>query len=96
MEMGGLGILHSFLEKTSRDGRIGPAHISLFTAILKCWSDQGYVEPITIVSKELMLIAKIFSPTTYHRTIRQLDEFGYIIYKCTSSKWESNKISIRD
>lgn len=92
MKMDGLELMFNFLEKARKDARIGPVHISLFTAMIKCWSEDGYPLSVNIISRDLMNVAKICSPTTYHRIIRQLDEFGYIIYVRTNSKWECSQV----
>ena len=92
--MEALETLCNFLHRTSNDGRIGPAHISLYTALLKCYYDQGRAEMLNITSSELMRVSKIYSPTTYHRTIQQLNEFGYITYNRTYSRWESSTVKL--
>jgi hypothetical protein len=68
-----------FLNAVKADPRIGPTHISLFMAILYCKEEQG-MNPIYIFSAQLMQLAKISGPATYHKTIRQLKDYGYINY----------------
>lgn len=92
--MDALKTLCDFLQRTSTDGRIGPAHISLYSALLKCYYDQGGVTTVAITSNELMRLSKICSPTTYHRTIQQLNEFGYINYSRTYNRWETSTVKL--
>ena len=68
------------MDHVQADPRISPVHISLYMAILHCWRFQGYQNPIYVYAKDLMPVAKISGVATYHRSIRQLDEYGYINY----------------
>ena len=70
-----------FMEQVGEDPRIGPMHISLYTAILYLWSVQGFDGPVIVSARTLMPVAKIAGPGPYHRSIRQLHEYGYIRYE---------------
>jgi hypothetical protein len=74
------GLLISFVSAIKSDTRIGPMHISLYMALLYSWHEQGLVNPIYIFSSQLMPLAKISGLATYHRTMRQLAEYGYVKY----------------
>jgi hypothetical protein len=67
-------------QRLSEDDRLTSSHISLYLALLIVWEKSLFVNPFTISRKQLMTIAKIGSFTTYHKMIRQLEEFGYIKY----------------
>ena len=92
--MKSLEIICFFLDKAGKDVRIGPVHISLYVSILKCCHEQGKEQAVAINTLELMQAAKIYSSATYHRTIRQLNEFGYIKYNRAMSRWEKSKVSL--
>ena len=62
------------------DARITTAHISLYVVLWKKWKDSGIEQPLSVFRKDLMELCKISSYKTYHRTIRQLHEYGYIKY----------------
>jgi hypothetical protein len=68
-----------FIIAVKQDARISPVHISLYLALLYCHSEQC-MNPIYIFSAQVMPLAKISGPATYHRAIRQLHEYGYIKY----------------
>jgi hypothetical protein len=74
-----LQLARDFFIATIRDVRISPVHISLYMALLNCYCQQ-LNNPIYIFSTQVMPLAKISGPATYHRTIRQLHEYGYIRY----------------
>ncbi|MGZ3913534.1 MAG: hypothetical protein ACXVLT_13910 [Flavisolibacter sp.] len=73
--------LMQFHSRIKDDPRIGPAHICLYLAILKCWFDNEGRQPVSVFAKNLMQSAKIFSVSTYHRAIKDLDAYGYIKYE---------------
>ena len=73
-------ILYGFMDRVGPDHRIGPAHISLYLAILYYYKKQGFPTEIYVYSKELMKQAKIAGPGTYHKYLRELREYGYIQY----------------
>jgi hypothetical protein len=70
-----------FMERIRIDPRIGPLHISLYMSLFSCWILQGATGPVLFTAKELMPIAKIAGGTTFHRCIKQLHAYGYIVYE---------------
>lgn len=70
--------MEKFVEKVKDDPRITTAHISLYVALVCMTGDEG--TSLKIFSYEVMPVCKISGSGTYHRCIRQLDEFGYIKY----------------
>jgi hypothetical protein len=73
-------VLYGFMDKVGEDHRIGPTHISLFLAILYYYRKQEYAMPIYVYRKELMRQAKISAIGTYHKSMRELKQCGYIGY----------------
>lgn len=70
-----------WLKRIGSDDRLMPTHVSLFTALLICWRQEGYANPFNVTRKTLMGYAKIASIATYHKCIRELDGYGYIRYR---------------
>jgi hypothetical protein len=73
-------ILVKFLTLIESDPRIGPVHISLFVALWKKWIDNGYKQPLSFFRRDLVSVCKIAGFNTYHTSIRDLHEYGYIRY----------------
>jgi len=73
-------LIRGFMAKAKEDPRIGPMHISLYTALLYLWQERNCTHPLSVFSHEVMPVCKISGPATYHRTIRQLHSLGYIKY----------------
>lgn len=83
-----------FLDAIREDVRITPCHVSLFMAIL-CYDGCGRIGgKIYAFSHELMPLAKISSAATYHKCIKDLQEFGYIEYDPSFSRFVGSKIKI--
>jgi len=75
-------VLDTFVQfqvKAEQDPRIGPVHISIYSALIILLVIQKQ-NPIRLFAREVMIRAKILGVATYHKTIRQLDQFGYIQY----------------
>jgi len=69
------------LKRMSSDDRLMATHVSLFTALFIQWQRNNFVSPFPITRRELMTHSKIASVATYHKCIRQLDDYGYIRYQ---------------
>lgn len=79
-----------WLESLQQDPRIGPMHTSLFVSILCQWRAQGLANHVKISARSLMPGANIRGKGPYHRTIRQLHEYGYIKYEPSyNPEWPS-------
>lgn len=87
--------LVEFFVAIKDDCRISPIHISLFMAIMQHWNNNDCKSPICVFSHELMRLAKISGVATYHKAIRELDEYGYIDYKPSYNHNKGSLIQIK-
>ncbi len=90
--MDNLKILDSFFKAIENDFRIGTSHIAIFAALLQFRASKDYINPISAYSIEIQNIAKVVSPKTYHRCMRDLDNYGYLIYVPTKNKNKRSSI----
>jgi hypothetical protein len=74
-------LLMLFLRRAKEDPRIGPVHLGLYLAIVYLWSEQGGGAFIQISARTLMPVAKIGGVKLYHRSVRQLHDYGYLRYE---------------
>jgi hypothetical protein len=76
-------ILHlaGFFDRVSKDDRLGPLHISMYVSLFQFWNASRFKNPISISRSELMRVSKICSKATYHKCIRELNEYGYLHYQ---------------
>lgn len=70
-----------WVRRMSADSRILATHVSLFAGLFVCWQRSGFENPFSVNRKTLMAYSRIASVATYHKCIRELDEFGYIRYQ---------------
>lgn len=78
--MESLTSLSNFFKAIENDYRISITHIGLYAALLQFRLDKGFINPVQAYRYEIMKIAKINGPVTYHKCIRELHEYGYIRY----------------
>jgi len=69
------------IRRMGKDQRVMATHVSLFTALFIQWQRSDFRSPFSVTRKDLMAYSKIASTATYHKCIRELDEYGYIRYE---------------
>lgn len=72
--------LSDFFKAIEKDHRISITHIGIYAALLQFRTENGFINPIEVYRHEIMKLAKITGPVTYHKCIRELNEYGYISY----------------
>lgn len=72
--------LSAFYALAVLDNRLNARHISLYMALFEYWNKADFQSPVTVRRAGLMELAKISGLATYHKTIRELHEYGYIRY----------------
>jgi hypothetical protein len=87
--------LAGFFAGIREDPRINPVHISLYMAIMQHWNKNNCKSPICVFSWELMQLAKISGVATYHRSIKELHEYGYIKYEPSYNHFMGSLIYIK-
>ncbi len=72
--------LTHFYSAIREDNRIGTTHISLYMALFQFYNLNRFCNPVEITRTTLMEGAKISGLATYHKCIKDLNDFGYIEY----------------
>jgi hypothetical protein len=90
--MDNLKPLSAFFFAIEKDFRISTTHIAIYVALLQFRIDKGFINPIQAYSDEIKNIAKIYSPKTYRKCIRELSDYGYIRYEPSFKKNQGSKI----
>jgi hypothetical protein len=85
-------IIASFMDRVRDDPRISPAHVSLYMAVLHGWSIQGMREPAMFKAPWMMAAARIGGRGLFHRTIRQLHDYGYLRYEPSFKPSEPSRL----
>lgn len=73
--------LNVMLETFSLDTRLNPKHVSLYMALFRCWNSERFPTWFFISRKVLMNSSRIGSKSSYHRCLKNLHDWGYLIYK---------------
>jgi hypothetical protein len=78
----------------SRDTRLNPSHISLYMAIFQLWNMNRFPEIFYIDRAEAMQLSKIGSQSTYHKCIRELDQWTYLKYLPSRNHFKGSMIKM--
>ena len=92
--MGQLQALSFFFSAIENDPRISITHIGIYAALLQYWMEHQFANPIQVYSYQIMPIAKISASNTYHKAVRQLNEYGYIRYLPSFKRNQASKVFI--
>ena len=86
--------LCDFFSAIENDPRISITHIGIYAALLQYWKEHDCRNPVQAFSYEIMCIAKISASTTFHKAIRELSEYGYLVYCPSFNRKRGSKIYI--
>lgn len=80
--MNSANLLASFMNQASKNKNILASHISLYSAILCYFNKEGDLESSFHVNRrELMRLSKLSSTATYHKCMKDLVKYDFIIYE---------------
>ncbi|CAL2104146.1 conserved protein of unknown function [Tenacibaculum sp. 190130A14a] len=88
--------LNSVFEQFSKDNRLNPTHISLYVALFQIWNNNFFREEFYINREEVMDFSKIGSKSTYHRCIKELTHWKYILYTPSHNPFKGSRIKMFD
>lgn len=86
--------LTDFYKRTGNDERLNPNHISLYMALFQFWNQTRFRNSFPICRMEVMQLSKISSLNTYHKSIRDLNDFGYIKYYPSHNSAQGSSIKM--
>ncbi|CAM1347820.1 hypothetical protein [Tenacibaculum insulae] len=78
----------------SKDNRLNPTHISLYIALFQIWNNNRFLDEFYINREEVMSFSKIGSKSTYHKCIKELNHWKYIIYYPSHNPFKGSKIKM--
>ena len=88
--------LTGFYDKIQQDDRLNPTHISLYLALFQFWNLNHFRNPISISRNEMMRLSKISALGTYHKCIKQLQDFGYIEYLPSFNPYKGSLVNLHN
>lgn len=81
-----------FMKSIEDDHRIGATHISVYMVLL--YLQENTTNSFPIKRNQVMWRAKIHSRHTYNTCMKQLHEYGYIIYQPTCNPAADSRVSL--
>ena len=72
--------LAGFFDRVAADEGLNPTHVSMYVSLFQFWNASRFQNPISISRNELMKVSKISAKATYHKCMRELNDFGYLKY----------------
>lgn len=75
-----LNLFGTYLILLSKDDRITVWHMAVIFGIIQLAAGDDIVMPIYISRKKVMQLSHINSIVTYHKCVKELQQFGYIDY----------------
>jgi len=82
------------LQQFSGDSRLNPTHISLYIALFQLWNIHRFPEVFYIDREEVMQLSKIGSKATYHKCLRNLNDWKYIDYLPSHNPYKGSEIKM--
>lgn len=73
--------LAGFFDRVAVDERLNPTHVSMYVSLFQFWNANRFQNPISISRNELMKVSKISAKATYHKCMKELNEWEYLKYK---------------
>ncbi len=86
--------LNGVFENFVKDKRLNPTHISLYIALFQLWNNNFFKLEFYINREEVMVLAKIGSKSTYHRCIKELSHWNYILYTPSHNPFKGSRIKM--
>jgi len=86
--------LNAFFALVKGDKRLTSAHVSLYMALFQCWNFNRFSNPIPITRENVMSLSAIGSKNTYHKSLKDLHQFGYIFYRASLTKFHKSTVYI--
>ncbi|MFG6686740.1 hypothetical protein ACGK9U_09180 [Mariniflexile sp. HNIBRBA6329] len=88
--------LNTVFLQFSLDSRLNPTHISLYIALFQFWNMHFFKTEFYINREEVMSFSKIGSKSTYHRCIKELSHWSYILYTPSHNPFKGSRIKMFD
>jgi hypothetical protein len=92
--MDNLHRLSIFLQRVMTDVQLRACHVSLYAVLCQTWINSGCKKTFTISRSRVMKLARINSPSTYHKVLRQLIKCGYILYNPSYHPVKGSEVSL--
>jgi len=86
--------INGVLQQFNGDSRLNPTHISLYIALFQLWNIHRFPDVFFIAREDVMKMSKIGSMGTYHRCLRNLNDWKYIDYLPSHNPYKGSEIKM--
>lgn len=86
--------LNGVFGQFAKDNRLNPTHISLYVALFQIWNKNFFKDEFYINREEVMAFSKIGSKSTYHRCIKELNHWNYLLYTPSHNPFKGSRIKM--
>ncbi len=86
--------LNAILDQFSKDSRLNPTHISLYLALFYIWNYNRFPKDFFINREEVMSQSKIGSKSTYHKCVRELSSWKYVLYSPSHNPFKGSRVQL--
>lgn len=86
--------LNAVFQKFWEDSRLNPVHISLYMALFQVWNLSRFPEIFYLDRQEIMKLGKVGSKATYHRCLKQLEDWNYLDYFPSHNPYKGSQVKM--
>ena len=86
--------LNTVFKVFQKDPRLNPSHISLYMALFQYWNYRNFQDTFFISREDIMKMSKLGSKTTYHRCIKNLNDWKYLMYLPSHNPYKGSQIKM--
>ncbi len=88
--------LNAYLELVAIDDRLTPCHISTYMSLFQLWNKSRFPDKLSVCRSEVMEISKIGSTRTYYKCMKELHEYGYLVYHPSNNPLRGSVVTLHD
>jgi hypothetical protein len=89
-----LSQLSDLISRVASDERLKPTHVALYVALCHSWIANRFEKCYSVSRRQMMLLSRIQSKSTYHKAISDLVDMGYISYHPSYHPKEGSKVTL--
>jgi len=86
--------LNTWFEHMKANPEMKPTHIALYVVLFHFWNQSHFASSFVINRQALMNAMKLGSATTYSKCMKDLHQWGWIIYYPSRSKFGVSRVSL--
>ena len=76
------------------DQRLNPSHVSIYYALFQYWNVFRFRKQFFVQREEIMQASKVGSLSTYHKCIRELSDWNYILYMPSKNPLKGSQVKM--